>query len=175
MSLKQPWKPPTLTPEKPKSSFADRLVNVARENKRKRDIVQERENKRTRTFSAAALHSAIAQDVTKESNKGQTDEWCKYTRFNLRTRVLPQSVLKDEFKGKTTYSVSDLFRLITPPLYELPEYDTPDFLVTGIVGSKSPVRQVKGREQGGNYLVVTITDLKVTVFSMNHKVTLDGY
>lgn len=74
--------------------------------------------------------------------------------------MLPLSTLKDEFKGKTVYSVSDLYRLVTPPAYCMPDYDTPDFLVTGIVAQKSPIRQVKG-EHRGNYLVVKITDLKV--------------
>jgi hypothetical protein len=57
--------------------------------------------------------------------------------------------------------VSDLYRLITPPAYEVPEVDTPDLLVTGIVAQKSPVRQVRGRQDGGNYMVIKITDLKV--------------
>ena len=70
-------------------------------------------------------------------------------------------MLREEFRGKTTYSVSDLYRLVVPPAYDPPEYDTLDFLVTGIVASKSPVRHVKGKEDGGNYLVVKITDLKV--------------
>ena len=43
----------------------------------------------------------------------------------------------------------------------LQRYDTSDFLVTGIVASKSPVRQVRGKDDGGNYLVIKITDLKV--------------
>lgn len=85
----------------------------------------------------------------------------------MRSRVLPQAVLQEEFKCKTTYSVSDLYRLVKPPMYDPPEYDTPDFLVTGIVASKSDVRQVKGRDDGGNYLVIKITDLKV--FSLQLK------
>jgi len=69
--------------------------------------------------------------------------------------------LKEEFRGKTTYSITDLYRLVVPPLYDPPEYDTPDFLVTGIVASKSPIRQLKNRDEGGNYVVIKITDLKV--------------
>jgi len=121
-----------------------------------------RERKKAKTFSA----TAIAASLTNGSNTGkatETDnEWCKYTGFNLRTRVLPQAVLKEEFRGKTTYSVSDLYRLVTPPSYDPPEYDTPDFLVTGIVASKSSVRHVKGREGEGNYIVIKLTDLKVS-------------
>lgn len=74
--------------------------------------------------------------------------------------MLPLGALSGECKGKTVYSVSDLYRLVTPPMYEPPEYDTPDFLVTGIVAAKSPIRQIKG-SGGGNYLVIKITDLKV--------------
>lgn len=197
VSLKNPWKPPTLTPEKPKTTFADRLSLAARENKRKSTIQDERERKKARTFSATALASTLSQPqrqsvvMTRQStipegsqtafnsrtrttspqattNTSQTaqtdvshqDEWCKYTGFNLRTRRLPQSLLKEEFRGKTTYSVSDLYRLVRPPSFDPPEYDTLDFLVTGIVAQKSPVRQVRGGG-GGNYLVVKITDLKV--------------
>jgi hypothetical protein len=181
VSLKNPWKPPTTTPEKPKTTFADRLAVAARENKRKNTIQDERERKKAKSFSATALASTLSPPVTKTSrpNASQTvtsqrtqtaptdtasqqqnqEEWCKYTGFNLRTRRLPQSILKEEFRGKTTYSVSDLYRLVTPPSFDPPEYDTLDFLVTGIVAQKSPVRQVKGR--GENYLVIKITDLKV--------------
>jgi minichromosome maintenance protein 10 len=182
VSLKNPWKPPTTTPEKPKTTFADRLAVAARENKRKNTIQDERERKKAKSFSATALASTLSPPTTKPSRpkasqpvtsqRTQTaptdtapqqqqnqEEWCKYTGFNLRTRRLPQSILKEEFRGKTTYSVSDLYRLVTPPSFDPPEYDTLDFLVTGIVAQKSPVRQVKGR--GENYLVVKITDLKV--------------
>ena len=141
VSLKNPWKAPTLSPTKPQSTFADRLASVVRERKK------------VKTFSATALASAITNN--------ETEEWCKYTGFNLRTRVVSQTTLKEEFKGKTTYSITDLYRLVVPPSYDPPEYDTPDFLVTGIVASKSPVRQIKNREEGGNYLVIKITDLKV--------------
>jgi hypothetical protein len=153
-----------LTPEKPKQSFADRLASVSKEHKRKRDVLEMKQRKRTRGFSSTAHSHVKSHDTTTTittTTSSDNEEWCRYTGFNLRNRLLPQSVLKQEFKEKTTYSISDLYRLITPPLYELPEYDTPDFLVTGIVASKSPVRQVKGREDGGNYLVMTLTDLKV--------------
>jgi hypothetical protein len=72
-------------------------------------------------------------------------------------------VLREEFRGKTVFSVSDLYRLVTPPGYVLPEVETPDLLVTGIVAQKSSVRQVRGRDDGGNYMVVKITDLKVHI------------
>jgi hypothetical protein len=49
---------------------------------------------------------------------------------------------------------------VTPPAFNAPEYDTPDFLVAGIVAQKSAIRQIKG-ENGGNYIVIKITDLKV--------------
>jgi hypothetical protein len=134
------------------------MAELAQETKRKAEIEEDKSRKKAKSFSA----TAIASQLTNQSPETQNgEEWCKYTGFNLRTRCLMQSVLREEFKGKTTYSVTDLYRLVTPPNYYAPEYDTPDFLVTGIVASKSPVRQVKGREDGGNYLVVKITDLKV--------------
>jgi minichromosome maintenance protein 10 len=168
VSLKNPWpwKPPTLSPEKPESTFADRLASVSRDTKRKNEIQEDRERKKSKTFSATAIASALTA-----SSEGE--EWCKYTGFNLRTRVLSQTILREEFKGKTTYSVSDLYRLVVPPLYDPPDYDTPDFLVTGIVASKSPIRQIKNRDNGGNYLVVKITDLKVV--SLVSSLMIVGY
>jgi hypothetical protein len=160
VSLKNPWKPPTASPTKPTTTFADRLAVAVRENKRKLAIEDNRERKKARTFSAVTLASQLTTHATPATEEAG-GEWCKYTGFNLRTRVLEQGMLKEEFRGKTTYSVSDLYRLVTPPMYDPPEYDTLDFLVTGIVASKSPVRQVRGKEEGGNYLVVKITDLKV--------------
>jgi hypothetical protein len=159
VSLKNPWKPPTTSPAKPASTFADKLACVAKETKRKADLQETRERKRAKTFSAVSLASTLRR--TNNDDECETEEWCKYTGFNLRTRSLPQTVLKEEFRGKTTYSITDLYRLVVPPLYDPPEYDTPDFLVTGIVASKSPVRQLKNRDEGGNYLVIKITDLKV--------------
>jgi minichromosome maintenance protein 10 len=165
VSLKNPWKPPTESPTKPKATFADRLASVVRENKRKSAQHEERERKKAKTFSATALASSITNN--------ETEEWCKYTGFNLRTRVVSQSTLKEEFKGKTTYSISDLYRLVVPPSYDPPEYDTADFLVTGIVASKSPVRQIKNRDEGGNYLVIKVTDLKV--YTLKSVVNIDGH
>jgi minichromosome maintenance protein 10 len=160
VSLKTPWKAPVSSPTKPTTTFADRLAVAVRDNKRKLAIEDTRERKKARTFSAVALASRLTTPAA--SGAEGEGEWCKYTGFNLRTRVLGQKTLKEEFRGKTTYSVSDLYRLVKPPGYEPPEYDTMDFLVTGIVASKSPVRQVRGKEDGGNYLVVKITDLKVS-------------
>lgn len=143
------WRPPNMTPEKPSRTFAEKLATVSRDTKRKAAITTERDRKKQKTFNPMTS-VAIEQD-----------EWCKYTGFNLRTRVIEQSILKEEFRGKTTYSITDLYRLVKPPSYDPPEYDTLDFLVTGIVASKSPVRQIRGRQDGANYLVVKITDLKV--------------
>jgi hypothetical protein len=149
VSLKS-WKPPTLSPEKPHVAFAERLASVTRDTKRKSQAIDERDRKKSRTFTPV-----IRRDLPDQ------DEWCKYTGFNLRTRVIEQSVLREEFKGKTVYSISELCRNVTPPLYEAPEYDTLDFLVTGIVAAKSPVRQVKGND-GGNYIIIKLADLKVS-------------
>ena len=168
VSLKNPWKAPNRTPEKPKSTFADRLANAARESKRKADIEDTRARKKAKSFSATAIASSLTARTIKsesESNPNptppeETDEWCQYTRFSLRSRVLPESVLKEEFKGKTTYSISDLYKLVRPPSYDPPEYDTLDFLVTGIVAWKSGVKPVN-RESGGNFMMVTLCDLKV--------------
>ena len=165
VSLKNPWKPPTESPSKPKNTFANRLASVVRDNKRKLALQDDRERKKSRAFNTTCT---LSESI-------ETEEWCKYTGFNLRTRVLPQTALKDEFRGKTTYSVSELYRLVVPPLYEPPEYDTPDFLVTGVVASKSPVRQVKNREDGTNYLVIKLTDLKVLPQVTTWITLLDGH
>ena len=165
--MKNPWKPPQLTPEKPKFTFVDRLANAAKENKRKADIEETRARKKVKSFSATAIASSLNSRQVKSEPKPvsttieeEDGEWCQYTRFTLRSRVLPERVLKEEFKGKTTYSISDLYRLVKPPSYDPPEYDTPDFLVTGIVAWKSSVKTVQ-RESGGNYMMVTLCDLKV--------------
>jgi len=170
VSLKNPWKAPAPSPQKPKSTFADRLANAAKENKRKADIEDTRARKKAKSFSATAIASSLTSHTAKsESNPHptppeETDEWCQYTRFSLQSRVLPESVLKEEFKGKTTYSVSDLYSLVKPPSYDPPEYDTPDFLVTGIVAWKSSVKPVN-RESGGNFMMMTLCDLKVNSLS----------
>jgi minichromosome maintenance protein 10 len=158
ISLKAPRS--ATSPARPASSFAQKLASLTKETRRAAEIDASRARNKSKGFSPTALAAQLtAVGETETIFPEETDEWDQYTGFNLRRRILSQDTLREEIKGKTVYSVSDLYRLITPPTFAPPEYDTLDFLVPGIVASKSRVRTVKATSS--NYLVIKLTDLKV--------------
>ncbi|EZF31266.1 hypothetical protein H109_05419 [Trichophyton interdigitale MR816] len=99
-----------------------------------------------------------------------------FSSLHLSTRILPHSFLKRTFDSKTTMRIPDLLRTVKGPDFESPETDG-DFVVFGIVGSKSAPKEHKDKKTGGNkndeepedghnsnkYMVLTLTDLKWTI------------
>lgn len=100
-----------------------------------------------------------------------------YSSLHLSNRVLPHSFLSRALVGKKVLRIPDLLRTVKAPDFELPEDVDGDFVVFGIVASKSEPRQVKetkrvtkqvdpfddGLNNTDKYMVMTLTDLKWTV------------
>lgn len=101
-----------------------------------------------------------------------------YSATHLSNRVLPHSFLSRALVGKKVLRIPDLLKTVKAPDFELPEDVDGDYVVFGIVASKSEPRQVKetkrvtkqaadpfddGLNNTDKYMVMTLTDLKWTV------------
>lgn len=100
-----------------------------------------------------------------------------YSSLHLSNRVLPNSFLSRALVNKKVLRIPDLLRTIKAPDFELPEDVDSDYVVFGIIASKSEPRQVKetkrvtkevdpfddGLHNTNRYMVMTLTDLKWTI------------
>ncbi|KAJ5918897.1 hypothetical protein N7454_010041 [Penicillium verhagenii] len=115
-------------------------------------------------------------DVTKRTPDASKFE--SYSKLNLSSRILPHSFLTRTLTDKTVLRIPDLLKTIKGPAFELPETIDGDFVVVGIVASKSEPRQTKSADGSTNkkadpyddglnntnrYMVITLTDLKWTI------------
>lgn len=100
-----------------------------------------------------------------------------YSSLHLSNRVLPNSFLSRALVNKKVLRIPDLLRTIKAPDFELPEDVDSDYVVFGIIASKSEPRQVKETKgvtkevdpfddclhNTNRYMVMTLTDLKWTI------------
>jgi minichromosome maintenance protein 10 len=101
-----------------------------------------------------------------------------YSSLHLSNRVLPHSFLSRTLADKKVLRIPDLLKTVKAPAFELPEDIDGDFVVFGIVASKSDPKDVKtsgkasakeidpyddGRNNSGRYMAITLTDLKWTI------------
>ncbi|KAL4928407.1 Mcm10/DnaG-type zinc finger protein [Aspergillus undulatus] len=101
-----------------------------------------------------------------------------FSSLHLSNRILPHSFLTRTLEDKKVFRIPDLLRMIKGPPFELPEDIDTDYVVFGIVASKSDPKQVKeaknvtaqqadpfddGLNNRNQYMVVTLTDLKWTI------------
>ncbi|CAG8238499.1 unnamed protein product [Penicillium olsonii] len=101
-----------------------------------------------------------------------------YSSLHLSNRVLPHSFLSRTLADTKALRIPDLLKTVKAPAFELPEEIDGDFVVFGIVASKSDPKNVKssgnatakaqdpyddGLNNSGKYMVITLTDLKWTI------------
>ena len=101
-----------------------------------------------------------------------------YSSLHLSNRVLPHSFLSRTLADKRVLRIPDLLKTVKGPAFELPEDIDGDFVVFGIVASKSDPKDVKisgnasvkekdpyddGLNNSGKYMAITLTDLKWTI------------
>ncbi|CEL07951.1 hypothetical protein ASPCAL11105 [Aspergillus calidoustus] len=101
-----------------------------------------------------------------------------FSSLHLSNRILPHSFLGRNLEGKKALRIPDLLRMIKGPPFELPDSIDGDYVVFGIVASKSDPKQVKesknvstkkadpfddGLNNRSQYMVITLTDLKWTI------------
>ncbi|KAL3453858.1 hypothetical protein BJX65DRAFT_78856 [Aspergillus insuetus] len=101
-----------------------------------------------------------------------------FSSLHLSNRILPHSFLSRNLEDKRALRIPDLLRMIKGPPFELPDSIDGDYVVFGIVASKSDPKQVKesknvttkeadpfddGLNNRSQYMVITLTDLKWTM------------
>lgn len=101
-----------------------------------------------------------------------------YSSLHLSNRVLPHSFLSRTLADKKALRIPDLLKTVKAPAFELPEDIDGDYVVFGIVASKSQPKDVKasgnasakatdpyddGLNNSGKYMAITLTDLKWTI------------
>ncbi|PWY92528.1 hypothetical protein BO70DRAFT_402603 [Aspergillus heteromorphus CBS 117.55] len=110
---------------------------------------------------------------------GDPSKFESFSSQHLSNRILPHSFLTRTLEDKKVLKIPDLLRTVKAPDFELPEDIDTDFVVFGIVASKSEPRQIKapnanatpkevdpfddGRNNTNQYMVITLTDLKWTI------------
>lgn len=135
-------------------------------------------------FTEAAKNSPHTSTTQKKSvageaiNQPDSSKFESYSGTHLANRILPHSFLTRNLNDKKILRIPDLLKVVKAPSFELPEDIDTDFVVFGILASKSNPRQIKtsanvtekepdpydeGRNNTDNYLVVTLTDLKWTI------------
>ncbi|KAJ5135130.1 uncharacterized protein N7515_004408 [Penicillium bovifimosum] len=101
-----------------------------------------------------------------------------YSSLHLSNRVLPHSFLNRTLADKRVLRIPDLLKMVKAPAFELPDDIDGDFVVFGIVASKSDPRDKKasgnvtakekdpyddGLNNSKRYMAITLTDLTWTV------------
>lgn len=101
-----------------------------------------------------------------------------YSSLHLSSRVLPHSFLNRTLSDKRVLRIPDLLRTVKGPAFELPDDIDGDFVVFGIVASKSDPRDKKtpgnvsaketnsyddGLNNTNRYMAITLTDLQWTI------------
>lgn len=167
--------------ERPSSSSVSRepeVQNFSREEiMRLLDKPRSKEMPRSQTTpnvkrKANGLKEAESEDT------GDSSKFESYSSLHLSTRILPHSFLSRTLADKTIFQIPDLLRAIKAPAFELPQEIDGDFVVFGIVASKSETKRKKeakstttkepdtyddGTNNSSNYMAITLTDLKWTV------------
>ncbi|KAJ6011165.1 hypothetical protein N7451_002577 [Penicillium sp. IBT 35674x] len=119
-----------------------------------------------------------SEDVDSTGSVPDASKFESYSSLHLSSRILPHSFLSRTLADKTVLCIPDLLKTIKAPAFELPDEIDGDFVVFGIVASKSEPRQKKtsdnatsksvdlnddGLNNTSRYMVITLTDLKWTV------------
>ena len=98
-----------------------------------------------------------------------------YSSLHLSNRILPHSFLTRTLTGKKILQIPDLLRMVKAPDFELPDSIDVDYVVFGIVASKSSPREVRnaknrpaaqsddGLQNTDKYMAITLTDLKWSI------------
>ncbi|GES58377.1 DNA replication protein [Aspergillus terreus] len=143
-----------------------------------------RRNHKSESGTVAGLPSS-SQDTATEGKEDEALEKAPdaskfeaFSSLHLSNRILPHSFLTRTLADKKVLRIPDLLRTVKGPSFELPEDIDGDYVVFGIVASKSEPKQIKetkhisaketnGYDDGLNntdkYMAITLTDLKWTI------------
>lgn len=132
-------------------------------------------NVRRREHGADEVQS---EDTGVTVNPPDSSKFESYSSQHLSRRILPHSFLSRTLADKTVLRIPDLLKTIKAPAFELPEEIDGDYVVFGIVASKSGTKQKQepgnvsakktdpyddGTNNTSRYMAITLTDLKWTI------------
>ncbi|OQD75959.1 hypothetical protein PENDEC_c005G05712 [Penicillium decumbens] len=139
----------------------------------------------TKPRNGGLTRSETAPNVREGNRKGTPSEevgdsskFEAYSGQHLSSRVLPHSFLSRTLAEKKILCIPDLLKSVKAPDFELPDEIDGDFVVFGIVASKSDPKQKQntgnssakaidpyddGLNNTDRYMVITLTDLKWTI------------
>lgn len=127
--------------------------------------------------------NSFTDDVSNETERAlekapDASKFEPFSALHLSNRILPHSFLNRTLEDKKALRIPDLLRMIKGPPFELPDNIDGDYVVFGIIASKSDPKQVKeaknvtaqavdpfddGLNNRNQYMVITLTDLKWTI------------
>lgn len=136
-----------------------------------------REGNGKRQLTNSGARKDLPSDTPDKEAPGTPDssKFESYSSLHLSSRILPHSFLSRSMAGKTVLRIPDLLKTVKPPAFELPEEIDNDFVVFGIVASKSDPKETKqsgnttakevdpfddGLNNSNRYMVMTLTDLR---------------
>lgn len=134
--------------------------------------------------SASSVKAMLDSSESDNEPKGDATLYEPFSNTHLATRILPHGFLKRTLPTEQfhVFTLPKLLRTVTSPAYEVPD-DITDYVVFGIVASKSSPRDHKARTTDTNststhdwekkwddgsmnrqkFIVMTLTDLKWTI------------
>ncbi|KAJ5382682.1 hypothetical protein N7517_000593 [Penicillium concentricum] len=190
--------PPSSSRERPVESFSREDILRSMGQSRPSGLQRSNTTPNVRRIEGGGLNERpshlhrrthTAEEEPSSSQKlGQTDDafvkppdsskFESYSSLHLSSRVLPHSFLGRTLADKKVMRIPDLLKIVKAPAFELPEDIEGDFVVFGIVASKSDPRDKKasgsasvkeqdpyddGLNNTNRYMAITLTDLKWTI------------
>ena len=136
--------------------------------------------------SRARSHSPYSKQkdrVSEERPRSPSEDFDAYSTSHLSKRLLPHDMLTRTFSGKSVLRIPDLLGTVKSPDYSLPDNLEADYVVLGIIASKSAPLNHKDSSKTintaettstteaarssenakGKFMVLTLTDLKWTL------------
>lgn len=146
-----------------------RLTSAAGEEQRSRDLLKQSAKPEMKDDNTErGGHGARSTEAIKTIDKGG-DNLEHHSGFSLSKRNLDDGILSQVLVGKTVLTIPRLLKDITAPDYDIPDFPTEDFVIMGIIASKSSPRdQQKGEEDTSNasrpkFMALTLTDLEWSI------------
>ncbi|KAL4906099.1 hypothetical protein BDW74DRAFT_138482 [Aspergillus multicolor] len=154
-----------------------------RENEPKSYLQRRSQRAETQSFSSqpeSSRPNSFTEDTSAERahEKPDASKFEPFSTLHLSNRILPHSFMTRTLEGKKVLRIPDLLRMIKGPPFELPDEIDTDYVVFGVVASKSEPKQVRqtktataqaadpfddGLNNRNQYMAITLTDLKWTI------------
>lgn len=169
--------PPSVTREPQPQSFSREEIMQSLDKPRSGGLKRSQTTPNVRKVQASR-DEALSDEAEVTVNPPDSSKFEPYSSLHLSSRVLPHSFLSRTLADKTTLRIPDLLKTVKAPAFELPEEIDGDYVVFGIIASKSDTKQKQeagntsakpvdpyddGLNNSKSYMAITLTDLKWTI------------